>query len=53
MTFEKAAIILLTISNLVALYTNNELYKLTKELSGLFDQLLALNKRLIARIERD
>lgn len=53
MTFEKAAIILLSISNLLALYVNNELFKLTTELKELFDQLYAINKKLIAWIERD
>lgn len=53
MTFEKASIILLPISNIIALYTNHTLFDLIGELRELLEQSIAINKRLIAWIERD
>lgn len=53
MNFDKAIILVLLFSNLSTLHLNRKLFDLIEELSNLFDQVHAINKKLIARIERD
>lgn len=53
MTFDKVIILLLMVSNLVALHVNHKLFDLVTDLKDLLRRMSAINDRLMVLVKGD